>query len=227
MPVMATPASPPDTAVSSLQWQRRTTSTARKVSRPIHLSNADRSCLRPSARSASARTRNARAGCSRRGCHRAAAAECRQASVRLQDWLEGERVWKTQLDADPKQDQELLFFGKAGGTSLFRLRVVPRVRGFTWDLHPLNSLTDFVCHFSDINGYLVPILCQFYCLSSSRVFLTKMHKVLGSTNGLTPLLKGGGPGCSPRSALGSAAARNPPGKPRLPENVPGVSCNSV
>ena len=41
---------------------------------------------------ASARTRNAGAGCSRRGCHQAATAECGQSSVRLQGWLEGERV---------------------------------------------------------------------------------------------------------------------------------------
>ena len=59
------------------------------------------------------------------------------------------------------RDQELLFFEKTGGTSLFQLRVVPRVRGFTWDLHPLNSLADFLCHFSDIRGYFMSTLCQF------------------------------------------------------------------
>ena len=160
---MATPASPPDTAVSSLQWQRRATSTVRNAPRPARPSNADRSCLRPPARSAFAQTRNAGTECSRQGCHQTTTAECGQSSVGLQGRIEGERVWKKQLDADPKRDQDLLFFGKAGGTSLFRLRVVPRVRGFTRDLHPLNSLADFLCHFSDINGYLVPVLCQFYC----------------------------------------------------------------
>ena len=58
-----------------------------------------------------------------------------------------------QMDADPRRDQKLLYFEKAGGTSLFRLRVVAHVRGFTWDPHPLNSLTDFLCHISDICVY--------------------------------------------------------------------------
>lgn len=44
---------------------------------------------------------------------------------------------------------------------MFQLRVVARVRGFTWDLHPLNSLADFSCHFSDTRGYFMPISCQF------------------------------------------------------------------
>lgn len=57
--------------------------------------------------------------------------------------LGGEALWKMLLDTDPKQDQEFLFFGKEGGTSLFRLRVVPQVHGFTRDLHPPDSLAVF------------------------------------------------------------------------------------
>jgi len=44
---------------------------------------------------------------------------------------------------------------------LFQLRFVPQVRGFTWDLHPLDSLAGFSRQLGDKEGCFVPIWCQF------------------------------------------------------------------